>query len=167
MAEHFEQFFPSVEAIAVNGLATNNGPYFNDINVNDIVAVIPKTWTDENQVKHFVFEVQYQETQKIKLTTYLFPRGQNQNVSDFLAIVDTVTSSDNNLTKYAGWVAINRKDIGTAKDILLNDNFIEDRNYRNAQNKTDLYVGIRQALVQQIFTVTGNQGLSFAYYYAY
>lgn len=166
MSVHQDLFFPAVEAIATNGKSITGGPLFQDLNSNFFIAVIPKTWTDENGVNHYVFELWYQETQKINYTTFLFPRSSSQDVDSFLTVVNA-QALNNNLTQYNGWVAINRRDIGAARNILLNDSFIERRIYRQSHNVTDLYVGIRQALDQEIFTVTGNQEKAFAYYYAY
>lgn len=161
------QFFPTTAAVAINNVAQSDGPRFEDINTNSIVFVTTKTWVNnQTGVNQYVFEVQFQETNAIQLTTYLFPRGQFQTVSVFKTILDAQAST-NNVVQYDDWTEINRRPIGTTKDILLNDDFIKRRIYRQANNTTDLYVGVKTAIEDQIYTVLGDQEKGWDYYYSY
>lgn len=159
------QFFPASESIAVNGVP-NNTVRFEDLNVDKMVWATVKTWTQVGGVSTPVFELWYQETNALKLSQYLFPRDASQDISVFLAIV-LAEASDENFTKYTNWIRYNRRDIGTAKDIIINDSFITRKIFRIDANETDLYVGVRQALEDQIFTVEGDQEKAKNYYYTY
>lgn len=159
------QFFPASEAIAVNGKQVV-GPRFEDLNVVNMVWANAKTWTNNNSVNVPVFEIFYQETNTLQVSSYLFARGTTQTISVLLAIIAAQASSQN-FTLYPNWIAINRKEIGVAKDIIINDSFVTRRWYRQDLDQTDISVGVRQALEDIKLTVMGNQGKAYGYYYAY
>jgi len=173
MATHQDLFFPAVESIATNNIATNT-VIFQDLNSDRFLAVIPKTWTDNTsgQVR-YVFELWYQTQNTLSYTPYLFPRASTQGVDVFLNIVNAQTLN-NNLTQYNNWFQINRREIGTTRNILLNDTYVENRTFVPANGTTvpeggytNLYLCVNQALDPEIFACYGNYSKSWAYFYAY
>lgn len=172
MATHQDLFFPAVESIATNNVATNS-VIFQDLNADKFLAVIPKTWTDQDGTVRYVFELWYQSFNTLSYTTYLFPRNSGQGVDVFLTIVNANTLN-NNLTQYNDWVGLNRRPTGTARNILLNDTYVENRKYVPANGttipaggQTNLSLTVNQALDPEVFTCLGNYSKSWAYYYAY
>jgi len=161
------QFFAASFSIAINNRA-NNKVQFQDLNVNNIIFVTAKTWVnDSTGVNTPVYEVQYQETNAIDLTTYLFPRSTGQTVGQFAAIINAWAPA-NNLTYYTGWFQINLRDIGTARPVLINDDFVTRRVYLTLNGgQTRISVGYRQELYDTIFTLQGNQTKAVTYYYSY
>lgn len=159
------QFFPVSESIAVNG-KQNTGPRFEDLNTLFMVWANAKTWTNNAGVSVPVFELWYQEKNKLQLTQYLFSRGASQGIDVLLSIIAAQASSQN-FTQYNNWFAINRKDIGTPKNIIINDSFVRGRIYNPVSNSTNILVGVDQALENLVFSVSGNQGKAYGYYYSY
>lgn len=171
------QFFPACFSVAINGLS-NNSVQFQDLNKN-IVFVVAKTWvnnsTDENEN---VYEVWVKENNKLQpYTSYLFPRTVGEGVGKFLQIVQALAPT-NNLTQYYNWTELNRRPVGTgradvggstavARDILLNDDYVNNRTYVVNAISTDLYVSLGQTLDYQIFRVAGNQTKNLVYAYDY
>ncbi len=161
------QFFPGCFSVAINGRA-NQTVQFQDLNTNFIVFVTAKTWKNENTgINQPVFELWYQEQNALTQTTYLFPRTEGQGVGAFLAVVNSWASA-NDLFQYNSWIEINYRPIGTAKDVLINDNYVRRRVYKTKDGgQTDIYIGVTTALDDQIITVSGNATKSLTYYYNY
>jgi len=172
------QFFPACFSVAINGLA-NNSVQFQDLNTNTIVFVVAKTWvnnsTGENENVYEVWVKEYNQIQPY--TSYLFPRTVGQGVGQFLAIVQAWAPT-NNLTQYYNWTELNRRPVGTgrvdvggstavARDILLNDDYVNNRTYVVNALSTDLYVSLGQTLDDEIFRVLGAQVKAIPYYYNY
>lgn len=161
------QFFPSSFAIAINNRAVNNVQFW-DLNVDRLIFAVAKTWVNDNTGENTpVYEMWFQDQNQLTISTYLFPRTEGQTIGQLLAILNDWASA-NDFFEYTDWLQLNRRPIGTAKSILLNDNYVAKRIYKTVDGgQTDLYVGIQQALAYQIFTVDGDQTKAVTYYYDY
>lgn len=161
------QFFPSSFAIAINNRAVNNVQFW-DLNVDRLIFAVAKTWVNDNTGENTpVYEMWFQDQNQLTVSTYLFQRTEGQTIGQLLAILNDWASA-NDFFEYTDWLQLNRRPIGTAKSILLNDNYVAKRIEKTIDGgQTDLYVGIQQALTYQIFTVNGLQGKATVYYYNY
>lgn len=172
------QFFPACFSVAINGIA-NNSVQFSDLNTDRMMFVVAKTWVNNSTgVNQNVYELWYKTyNNKEPYTSYLFPRTYGEGVGKFLQIVQA-WSPTNNLTQYYNWTELNRRPVGSgsqdvggsgtvARDILLNDDYIENRLYVVNALSTDIFVTIGQTLDAEIFRVAGNQTKNVNYYYNY
>lgn len=161
------QFFPASFCVAINGLA-NNSVQFTDLNVNNLVFANTKTWVNNSTgVNTPVYEMWFLDYNSLTYTTYYFPRTEGQTINQLLAILNSWAPA-NNFFEYTDWIQINRRPIGTAKPILLNDDYVRKRIYVTTDGgQTNLYVGGMNTLSYQIFTVSGDQTKAVTYYYDY
>jgi len=161
------QFYPDSLALAINTVPVNE-PQFSDLNVKNFVWVQATTASINGGAAQPVFELYYQETNALDLSVYLFPRGANQGIDDFVSVLNTWCPV-NNMTKYTQWVQLNDSFEFPQKDVLINDDLVTRRRYDSHTNYTTIYVGYRQELIDARFKVVGDQerGYIFYGYYGY
>lgn len=160
------QFYPDSLALTINTVPVTN-VQFSDLNVNNFVWV-QSTTAYINGTNTNVFELYYQETNAYELSVYQFPRGANENLDNFKAVLNTWCPV-NNVTKYTQWVQLNDSLEFIQRDVLINDDLVTRRAYNSHTNYTTIYVGYRQELIDARFKVVGDQerGYIFYGYYGY
>ena len=176
-----QQFFPASAVGWIDG-RPNTPVQFTDLNVNNFLLVLAKTWiSPESGANVEVFQVEYLEgggsNVELKRTTYLFPTlgatiGGFKTILNAqapgVASVGTAVVQSNNMASYTGLFAIDFVDKTiTSRTVLVNDDRVVRRTYNIPGNYTVLYLNEGQGLYYKKLYLLSDQTKAFAYYYAY
>lgn len=166
MAAHENFFLPINEALALNGQFGRGYPYYMDVNQLNLLWVMPVTYTDPNDIAGSPkngFEFAFYDNKRIRYDTMLFGNSTYSTVTLWLNYLNSIGFSP--MTQYNNYIKINRRAIGTARNILVNDEKLVRRVYRASNNETDLYLDSGNTITRTILTVQGDQTIAGGYYY--
>lgn len=162
------QFFPTSAPGWIDG-RPNTPVRFEDLNTNNILLVLVKTWIDpDTNANTEVFQLEMVEgggsNVELKRTTYLF-KTFGLTIAGFKALLD-IEASSNNVVSYADLFAIDHVDKTiVTRDVLVNDDKVVRRVYNVAGDYTTLYLNAGNEITYKKIYVVGNQESGFDFYY--
>lgn len=159
-------FISSLTAIMQDGIYSSPAKLFiTDLNVDNIILIVPSEALDITDVRIPTFEYLYMEPKRKKNTQIIFPQGDSEQdnsvtLTELLAWYDTEAPA-HRLRRYTELVEMNSRAL-VRDDILVNDALVTRREYvpandQDAQDYTKLYVFTDHEADLRIIVVKGDQ----------